>query len=391
MMYEAVSTPKSANASVFNTKSLQTPATIATKKVIDISNKLLKVGNFRLHCFNAAMPIIGFVVSLIGLMLQSYATLRDKGKPKWLKALSLLVFGTTAALTVAIFALSVQFPPIALALSFSAIALSVALQSVDFMNSLFCLGLAKWRLVFPSKKDNREEIAYLNGKRSLLFKEQTRLISALNHENDEKIIAQLQKSLKSTQNKLIKTENSIDKLKNPLIHAQKTYAKRKREMFGGCIGMLICLGGSILGVLGLTLAVGNPLLGLALIGIGFVFDAIVLSRKSNKFMRRKNKASAKRQAHEEKCQHLAAQSVNTLNEEQQKTKRSYAGVIKQLNHQKIRLKPVELSDKTKSLPNRFIQEVETACKAPFFLSRQACNDKQNARQDVDNLILLRSL
>jgi len=117
-------------------------------------------------------------------------------------------------------------------------------------------------------------------------------------------------------------------------------------MFGGCIGMLICLGGSILGILGLTLAVDNPLLGLALIGIGFFFDAIVLSRKSNKFMRRKHKASAKRQAHEEKCQHLVAQSVNTLNEEQQKTKRSYAGVIKQLNHKKIRVKPVELSDKT---------------------------------------------
>lgn len=376
MMYEAVSTPKSANASVFNTESLQTPATIATKKVIDISSKLLKVGNIRLHFLNAAMPIIGLMVSLVGLMLQAYATLRDKGKPRWLKALAFLVLGATAALTVAIFALSVQFPPIALALSFSAIALSVVLQTVDFMNSLCCLGFAKWRLSFPSKKDSHEEIAYLNGKRSLLFKQQTSIISALNHENDEKIIAQLQKKLRYTQNKLIKTEKRIDELKNPLACAQKAYAKRKREMIGGSIGLLFCLCGSILGVIGLTLAVGNPLLGLALIGIGFIFDAIILSRKSNKFMRRKNKASLKRKAHEEKCQHLVSESVNTLNNEHAKTKRSYTSVINQFNHQKVRLKPVELSDTKQAIPNPINQELDTSCKAPFFLSRQASNDKQ---------------
>ena len=376
MPYQVVSESHSANESIFSIKSIDSPAAIATKKVIDIGNRCLKASNSRLHFCNSAIPIIGLVVGLIGIILQAYATLKDKGKPKWLKALALFVLGATAALTISIFVLSIQFPPIALALSFATIAVGIAMQVVDFTNSLVSVLVAKYKTIFPSKKDKSQELIELKCQRTMLFKKHTRIISALNHTEQGNKAAELHAQLLKIQQKLCKVDKKIEQLRNPELYANKVYHKEKRGFFGACFALSISIGSSILAVIGLTLAVGNPLLGLALIGLGLVFDTMILSRKANKWLRRRDKEKRKRKLFNGKRESLSIESVNVLNTEKAKIKQSFTGVVNELNNKnksldnQARKKVLALKSKRHDFPYENYHQ----CNDAFFGTYKASND-----------------
>lgn len=330
MSYEVITEQHSANQSDFVTNYVDSPAAIAIKKLIDISSRCLKAGNTKLHFCDSVIPIIGLVVGLIGIMLQAYSTVKDKGKPAWLKALALCVLGATATLAIAVFVLSVQCPPIALSLSFAAIGVGIALQVVDFFYSLASLAVAAFKSYYPSNTDNSAKIAALNSKRAMLFKQQTSLIAQLDEECDEKLAKKQHAALIAIQKKIIKTEKRIEQLKNPKAHANKIYKKKVSSFFGACLGLSICFGSSLIAIIGLTLAVGNPPLGLALIGLGLVFDTIILGRKVNKWIKQRAKARKNKNKFKVQSQALANESIDYLNIEQEQVQHSFNHVLAEL-------------------------------------------------------------
>ena len=327
MSYPVVLESQSANVVSQN---LDDSAAISTKKVIDIGSRCLKASNSRWHFGDSAIPVVGLIVGLIGIVLQAYATVRDKGKPKWLRALSLVGLSLTAALTLTTFVISMQFPPMALVLSFITIGLGLAMQTVEFFNSVVSVVKAKFNVLFPKPKEVSCDIARLNAKYAMLFKQQTALIYELNHEGDENKRQALQKRLSVVQKQLIKTQKARHKLQHPHETANKTYLKAKKSFKGASFGMGISLGSSVLAVIGLTLAVGNPPLGLALIGFGFLFDVVVLSRKLNKWCRERAKEKTKRQAFTHQRVVLINKSVKALKKERRVLKQSFTRVTQEL-------------------------------------------------------------
>ena len=322
----------SANADLFKSNQPTSAFAEVTKKAVDIGGDFLKAGNKEFHFFKASMPIISFLLGIVGFTLQAYAVLRDKKQPRWLKALALLTIGVLAVSIFAIVMLGASFPAVTLALSFTAIAIGCGMECVKFAFSLGCLIKSKLKILFPSRKDNSEKIELLHAKRAMYNKLHNSLVHQLHLATNEKEIAAIQSKLHRIQLKIVSIENALKSLVNPQKEARKKYEQYKKGLFDACFGLSVCIGSSIVAIMGLTLAVTNPPLGIALIGLGLVFDALSFFNHVKKWSKNKKTKAKERTRHGYKQEQLLLNSTTQLNNEHRKVGRSYEKVLVELKN-----------------------------------------------------------